>query len=701
MKQIEQNYRSGALRLIDAPVPRAGRGRNLVATRVSLISAGTEKQIIDLAKTSLAGKAMARPDLVRKTLQKVKQEGLFPTMRKVFAKLDTPIPLGYSLAGVVVEGGEGGGGYNAGDRIACAGAGVANHAEYNVVPKNLAVRIPDGVTDEDASFVTLGAIALQGVRVTNPLLGERVVVLGLGLIGQLTVQLLKANGCRVLGFDPDPGRAALAVEMGADRAVSSGLADAVLGFTDNIGADAVVVTASTKSSDPLNQAAEISRMKGRVVMVGLTGMNIDREPFYKRELDLRLSMSYGPGRYDPAYELEGHDYPIAYVRWTEQRNMEAFLELVEAGSITPSRLVTHRFAIADAEAAYAMMDGDEPYLAILLDYDEKPPVIARAVAMNAGAVRGGRGSGFVGFGNYAASVLLPALKKAGETRLTMVATSSGMSAHNAAERHGFAHAATDPAALFDDADTDCVFIVTRHDSHAAYASAALAAGKHVFVEKPLAMSVEELDRVADAARASGTVLTVGFNRRFAPMIVSAREALASGGGPLVMQYRVNAGFIPGDSWVHGTEGGGRIVGEVCHFVDALSALCGADPVAVEGVSPVGIDDSLTAILRFADGSVGTIVYSSLGDPSVPKEQIEAFGRGVVVRIDDFRKLSITRGGRTQNTTASTQDKGQAALVAAFLAAARHGAPAPIALDTLLAVSRATLTLAGRGDEQPR
>ncbi len=326
MKQVEQSYRTGVLRVVDVPVPLPGRGKNLVATTISLISAGTEKQIMDLAKSSLAGKAAARPDLVRKTLQKVKNEGLIPTAQKVFAKLDTPIPLGYSLAGRVVAAGGDAGGFAEGDRIACAGASVANHAEYNAVPKNLSVRIPEGVSDEDASFVTLGAIALQGVRIAQPTLGERVVVMGLGLIGQITVQLLKANGCRVIGFDPNPARAALALEMGADMAVSAALPEAVSGFTEGHGADAVIVTASSKSSDPANQAAEISRMKGRVVIVGLVGMALDREPFYKRELDLRLSMSYGPGRYDPAYEQDGHDYPLPFVRWTEQRNMQAFLD---------------------------------------------------------------------------------------------------------------------------------------------------------------------------------------------------------------------------------------------------------------------------------------------------------------------------------------------------------------------------------------
>jgi predicted dehydrogenase/threonine dehydrogenase-like Zn-dependent dehydrogenase len=694
VKQVEQNYRSGVLRLIEAPVPRSGRGRNLVATRVSLISAGTEKQIIDLARSSLAGKAMARPDLVRKTLQKVRNEGLLPTVQKVFAKLDTPIPLGYSLAGTVVEAGAEAGGYAVGDRIACAGAAVANHAEYNAVPKNLSVRIPAGVCDEAASFVTLGAIALQGVRVANPTLGERVVVMGLGLIGQLTVQLLKANGCRVLGFDPNPGRAKLALEMGADVAVSDALDEAVRGFTEGYGADAVIVTASSKSSAPPNQAAEISRMKGRVVMVGLTGMEIDREPFYKRELDLRLSMSYGPGRHDPAYELEGHDYPLAYVRWTEQRNMQAFLELVAEGRVTPLRLVTHRFPIAEAEAAYKLMDTDEPFLAILLTYPDTPAPIARSIPVNASTAATGRGTAFIGFGNYAKSVLVPALKKASKERLTTVVTSTGLSAHDAAQREGFANAATDPQAVLDDADTDCVFIATRHDSHASLAAAALRAGKHVFVEKPLALDHDQLADVVAAAEGAPGVLTVGFNRRFAPMMIAAKAAIASRAGPLAMHYRVNAGYVPGDSWLHGAQGGGRIVGEACHFVDALTFLAGGPPISVSAFRPEGIDDTVSAVLRFADGSTGTILYSSLGDSTLPKEYLEIFASGTVVRLDDFRKLHITTGGKTTTQSASAQDKGQAGLVKAFYAAARDGAPPPIPLDELVAVSEATLDIAG-------
>jgi predicted dehydrogenase/threonine dehydrogenase-like Zn-dependent dehydrogenase len=650
---------------------------------------------MDLAKSSLAGKAMARPDLVRKSLAKMKREGIISTVQKIVAKLDSPIPLGYSLAGRVVEAGPEAGGFSPGDRIACAGAGVANHAEFNVVPKNLSVPIPANVSDEDASFVTLGAIALQGVRIAQPTLGESAIVMGLGLIGQLTVQLLKANGCRVLGYDPNPARAKLAMEIGADLAVSEGLETAAASFSGQIGADFVVVTASSKSSTPTNEAATLCRMKGRVVVVGLVGMDLDRDSFYKRELDLRLSMSYGPGRYDPAYELEGHDYPLPYVRWTEQRNMQAFLELVGAGKVTPSKLVTHRFAIAEAEKAYALMETKEDYLAILLTYSPDTAKVERKVSVSPLAPIKDRalGIGFVGFGNYAKSVLFPAVKKAKGHRLTMVATATGLSARNAAETYGFSTAATDPSALFADSDTDCIFIATRHGSHAQLTIDALQAGKHVFVEKPLALTHDDLDKIEQAAQSSSSHLTVGFNRRFAPMTRRAREAIRAAGGAVTMQYRINAGAVPPDSWLNGSDGGGRIAGEVCHFVDTLCYLAGSLPVAVEAMQPQGVTDSVAAILRFADGSVGTILYTSLGDPAVPKEQIEAFANGIVIQIDDFSAYRQFGRGKSVKSTAS-QNKGQVELVEAFLVAIKSGSAAPIPLEELLAVSRTTLEIAG-------
>ncbi|EJW11546.1 Sorbitol dehydrogenase [Rhodovulum sp. PH10] len=636
---------------------------------------------------------MARPDLVRRVIRNARRDGLQPTFEKVFAKLDTPIPLGYSLAGEVVEIGHGVSGLAVGDRVACAGAGMANHAEINAVPKNLTVRIPDGVGDEDASFVTLGAIALQGVRQAAPTLGEGIVVMGLGLIGLLTVQLLKANGCRVLGFDPNPERVALARALGADTAISDGLREAALGFSAGYGADGVIVTASTKSSEPLNLAAEISRTKGRIVVVGLVGMTIDREPFYKRELELKLSMSYGPGRHDPAYELAGNDYPLPYVRWTEQRNMFAFLGLIADGRVTPSRLVTHRFPIHAAEQAYAAMERGDAHLAMLLSYPgskarNEPSVITRPLKR---PVRSGLRIGFVGFGNYAKGVLLPAVKKCSGVSLAAVATSTGISAGHAGSKHGFHTVGTDPAAITRGEDVDAVFIATRHNSHARYVIDALNAGKHVFCEKPLAMDDEQLDAVLAAARASTAVLTVGFNRRMAPLLLQAKAALSPCSGPVVMLYRVNAGAIPGDSWIQREEGGGRIVGEVCHFIDAMVALNGSLPLEVSAVAARGLDDAVSILIRFANGSTGAIVYSSLGDPAVSKEQIEVFAAGCVVQIDDFFRMIVTKAGR-QTVTKASQDKGQVSLVKAFLDAAKGKGAAPIPLVELEAVTRATFAI---------
>jgi len=622
----------------------------------------------------------------------VKREGLKPTVEKVFAKLDTPIPLGYSISGEVLEVGRSVAGFRVGDRVACAGAGFANHAEINAVPKNLAARIPDKVDDEDASFVTLGAIALQGVRQAQATLGETVVVMGLGLIGLLTVQLLKASGCRVLGFDPDPDRAALAMALGADLSSSDSFLDAVQSFTQGHGADAVVLTASTKSSEPLNLAAEASRVKGRVVVVGLVGMNIDREAFYRRELDLRLSMSYGPGRHDPSYELEGHDYPLPYVRWTEQRNMEAFLTLVAEGKVTPKALVTHRFSIEQAMGAYEMMDTGVPHLAVTLGYPKSAHVEGETQTAKAPfRDRHVNSIGFIGFGNYAKSVLLPAFRKIDGVALAGVATATGLSAAHAAKKHGFARAMTDARELLQDPSVDTIVVATRHDTHALYAMEALKAGKHVFVEKPLALSCEELDAVAEVATHAPGVLAVGFNRRFAPLMVEARRALEPRVSPLVMLYRINAGAIPADSWIQRAEGGGRVLGEMCHFVDALAFLCGAAPVDVQAVAARDHDDAVSALIRFADGSTGAIVYSSLGDPSVPKEYVEVFAPGAVVRLLDFTSLEITRGGRTTRSKGA-QDKGQKALAAAFIAATRGDGPPPFALDELVAVSEATLLI---------
>jgi predicted dehydrogenase/threonine dehydrogenase-like Zn-dependent dehydrogenase len=692
VKQLVQSYRTGELKVTDVPAPRVTSGCVLVGTRVSLISSGTEKQLMDLAKASLAGKAMARPDLVRRVMGSLRREGVRTTIEKVIAKLDTPIPLGYSIAGEVIEVGRNISGFAVGDRVACGGASLANHAEINAVPKNLTVPIPAGVDDEDASFVTLGAIALQGLRQAAPTLGEGIVVMGLGLIGLLTVQLLKANGCRVLGFDPNPERAALARALGADLVVSSDLGTAVAGFTGGQGADVVIITAATKSNEPINKAAEVSRLKGRIVVVGMVGMTIDREIFYKRELELKLSMSYGPGRHDPEYEQEGHDYPLPYVRWTERRNMEAFLALIAEGKVTPKRLITHRFAIAKAEQAYQLMERGEPHLAMLLTYPEGiAPKLERRIERGKIASTSSGGVAFIGLGNYAKGVLLPAFQKVGGVKLTAVVTATGMSAGHAGERYGFPTIATNASAALSDPNTDIVVIATPHDTHAELACAALCAGKHVFCEKPLALDAKGLDNVETAARGAPGILSVGFNRRFAPLLVKAKAALVPRSGPLVMLYRVNAGTVPQDNWIQRGEGGSRIIGEVCHFIDALTFLAGSLPIEAQAVAARGHDDAISILIRLADGSTGTIIYSSLGDAAVAKEYIEIFAAGRVIQLNDFRRLNVTIAGRS-TTTRCAQDKGQHALVAAFLGATRGERDAPIPLLELKTVTETTFAI---------
>jgi predicted dehydrogenase/threonine dehydrogenase-like Zn-dependent dehydrogenase len=693
MKQVEQNYRSGKLRVVDVPAPGAGSGRLLIATSVSLISSGTERQIIDLAKASLAGKAMARPDLVRQVLRNAQRNGVRATAEKVLAKLEQSIPLGYSMVGRVLEVGRGVDGFAPGNRVACAGAGLANHAEVNSVPKNLCVLVPEGVSDEQASFVTLGAIALQGVRQAQLTLGERVVVIGLGLIGLLTVQLLKANGCRVLGFDPNTERVALARDLGADIAISDGLEAAVANFTGHIGADAVIVTASSSSSDALNIAGEISRMKGRIVVVGLVGMDLNRDTFYKRELELKLSLSYGPGRHDPNYEMSGHDYPLPYVRWTEQRNMEAFLQLIAEAKVTPEKLVTHRFDIASATDAYDLMGSATPHLAMLLGYprsleQSSARIVAREAKPTASNVLR---LGFIGLGNYAQSTLLPAVSKVKGVTLTHVATATGLSAGSAGEKYGFTTVTTDADAVINAEDVDVVFIATRHDSHADFAARALAAGKHVFVEKPLALDIDELDQVTSEARLASGQLMAGFNRRFAPMIVTTRALLDETFGPKILLYRVNAGSIPKDNWIQGSEGGGRIIGEVCHFVDTLTFLTGSQPIAVQATTLQGYRDSFSAIITFSDGSVGTIIYTSLGNSRVGKEYMEVFAADTVVQLDNFSRLTITRGGKRKVFRAA-EDKGQTAMTRTFLEAVRQGCGSPIQLSELVAVTETTFAI---------
>ncbi len=701
MKQVLQHVRSGELEIVEVPEPTCRWGGLLVRNEASLISAGTERMVIEFAGKSLLGKARERPDLVRQVVDKVRKDGLGPTMATVKSRLDQPIALGYSCAGVVEQVGRGAEGFSVGDRVACAGMGYASHADVVWVPKNLVTRVPDGVSIQDAAYVTVGAIALQGVRIAEARLGECIAVIGLGLLGQITVQILKANGCRVIGIDLDPEKVELAKRLGADAAMVRGpeTVAAVERFSGGFGADAVIVTAAADSNDPIELAGELCRDRGIVSMVGAVRMDIPRKVFFEKELQLRLSRSYGPGRYDPAYEEGGADYPIGYVRWTEGRNMEEFLRLVSTGQVTPSRMTTHDFPIQDAERAYQIVTGEkrEPFLGILLSYPvrearERITFQTLRPPQRSGKVR----VGFIGAGQFARSVLLPRLSSGGEAEMVGVATATGVSGRATADKFGFQYCTTDMERLLGDPSVEAVFIATRHASHARLAARALAAGKSVFVEKPLAIDEEGLQEVLDALSTSGGLLTVGFNRRFSPLVTEIRDALRDA-GPLSLTYRINSGDIPADSWIHdAAEGGGRIIGEVCHFVDLLDHIVGARPIEVFAYGLGGmtapLHDTVTIVLRYPDGSIGNINYFSTGDRSHPKEQLEVFGGGGIAILDDFRRLLVTRGGKKKQTRRISQDKGFDQEIAGFLAAVRGAAPPPIALESLVATTRACFAI---------
>jgi predicted dehydrogenase/threonine dehydrogenase-like Zn-dependent dehydrogenase len=693
MQQVQQNYRSGELSLVDVPVPALRPGGVLVATACSLISAGTERSTVATARMGLLGKARSRPDLVRQVVRVARREGLLETYRMVRNRLDTPLPLGYSSAGYVAAVAEGALGLRPGDRVACAGAGYASHAEVAFVPRNLAAKVPDGVPLEDAAYATVGAIALQGVRRAGVSLGDKVAVIGLGLIGQLTVQILKAAGCKVLAIDLARDLVDLARRSGADLALAR--ADdperAALELGDGHGVDAAIVTASTKESDPVDLAGALCRERGRVVIVGNVRLDVPRELYYRKELDLVLSRSYGPGRYDPSYEEGGIDYPLPYVRWTEQRNLEAFLGLLADDRLDTRLLTTHTFPIADAGKAYALVTGDAPgrSVGILLRYGDAER-IATTIALPPPLEPRGEAPGisFVGAGSFAQGFLLPNLRGSrlrsqgfgGQVGgLRYVVANDGLRARAAQGKFGFDAAATDPAAAIGDPATRAVVIATRHDSHADLACRALAAGKHVFVEKPLAVTREQLDAVRRAAAAAPGRLMVGFNRRFAPAAAAARDALSGRQGPLLVHYRVNAGPLPRGHWLGDPAQGGRLVGEACHFVDFVLFLTG------ERIRRVFASGDVAIALDLSGGSSATIHYTDAGDRATPKEWVEAIGGGRVVRIDDFRK--VTRNGRT---IAKGKGRGHAEEMQALLDAVRAGAPLPGDVEAALEVTEAML-----------
>jgi len=701
MKQVLQNRKTGRPFVGEVPVPALQRGRVLVRTVASLISAGTERMAVEMVSKGLVNEARQRPDLVKAVVSKVKSDGLLNTFASVRDKMAASTTLGYSAAGVVTAVAEDVAEFQVGDRVACAGVGFASHAEVLSVPRNLCVHLPADVGFDEGAFGTLGAIALQGVRLAEPTLGESIVVIGLGLVGQLTVQLLKANGCRVFGLDLDAQRVNLAIELGADAAAVSNddAAKQIDTWTGRRGADAVLVTAATDSNQPVELAAKISRVKGRVVVVGMTGLDIPRQPFYMRELSLTISMSYGPGRYDPDYEERGNDYPFGYVRWTEKRNIEAFLELINSGRVSLNKLISHRFPIGQAERAYQLISGNvsEPYLGVVLNYDSASPVATR-VALRSSETRSDSAItlGVIGAGGYVPAMLLPHFKTAG-VNFKSIATASGVSAHDVGKRFGFRYAVSNAEEVLDDADINLVVVGTRHDLHAELAQKALLANKHVFVEKPLAVNDEELDSVLNAAAASSGLLMVGFNRRFSPLALQAREFFADRSGPLSIAYRVNAGRVPKEHWLQDEQQGGRIVGEVCHFIDFMTFLTGAKPLSVfaEAVSAKSdkiVDaDSVFITLKFEDGSNGTIAYLAEGDPALAKERVEIFGESRSLLLDDYRSAIMYRDGREKQATLKAQDKGQKDQVKAVCTAVLSG-DAPIRLEHLASTTRTTFRI---------
>lgn len=706
MKQVIENYKTGELKLEEVPIPAIRPGGVLVQNAHSVISVGTERQSIENARKSLIGKAKARPEETKQVIRLAKQQGLLNAYRMAMNRLNAPAPLGYSSAGVVIEVGQRVNEFEVGDRVACGGAGYANHAEVVFVPKNLCVKVPDNVSLDHAAFTTLGAIAMQGFRQTDVNIGENVAVVGLGLIGQLTVQIAKASGCNVLGIDIDSDKADLAKELGVDMAAVRGedniksIADS---FTQGIGVDAVIITAATLSNDPFLLAPEIIRDRGKVVLVGVAKLDFPRRPYYRKELTLSISRSYGPGRYDENYEEKGIDYPIGYVRWTEKRNMNAFLQLLSRGRISLNLLITHRFKMEDALNAYDVVLGrkKEKYLGLLLEYDmqkaEKPDVkiVLKPLAANSKS-RTAVTVGFIGAGHFATGILLPQLKKMPSLDLRGVATASGLSARNVAQKYGFKYCTSDYKEILNDPQIDTVFVATRHDLHAQLIIESLQAGKAVFAEKPLALNQEELNKTIEtynylAANHPFPKLMLGFNRRFAPLTEKVKEFFEGRTKPLAIVYRINAGFVSKDHWTQDPEeGGGRIIGEVCHFVDLIQYLSESEPIRVFGEAIA--NDTLNINLKLKDGSIGSVSYLANGDTSYPKERIEIFGEGSVVVIDDFKTASFTREARTKRMRQIHQSKGHKEELEAFVEATKTNQRMPIKFEEIITATLATFKI---------
>lgn len=712
MKQVLQDLKAGGTEVAEIPAPIGAPGELLIATTRTLVSSGTERMLVDFGKANLLDKARQQPDKVRQVLDKVRTDGLRPTIKAVRSKLDQPLPMGYCNVGRILQVGRDVEGFAVGDLVASNG----KHAEIVAVPANLCAPVPPRVSEDAASFTVIGAIALQGIRLIQPTLGEAFAVTGLGLIGLMTVQLLKAHGCRVLGIDFDSEKCALARKFGAETVDLSNGEDPIaagLAFSRGRGMDGVIITASTKSNEPVHQAATMCRKRGRIVLVGVVGLELSRADFYEKELTFQVSCSYGPGRYDPNFEEKGHDYPVGFVRWTEQRNFEAVLDMLSDGRLEVESLISHRFEINNAEAAYDLIAENAPSLGIVIDYPRAAEFladsakVARRVTVSTPEARvrkGGARIGFVGAGNYATQVLVPAFAKT-TASLVSIASGAGVSSVHVARKLGIESACTDAHALIDSPDIDTVVVTTRHDSHAEFVRAALERGKHVFCEKPLTRTRDELLEVeAVYMRSGGGVdtspcLMVGFNRRFAPHVVRIKSLLRAGSEPPAFIMTVNAGAVPKDTWIQDPAvGGGRLVGEACHFIDLLRFLAGAPISDVAGFKLGRSADQVTSdkasfTLAFENGAVGTVHYLANGSKSFPKERLEVFAGGGILQLDNFRRLRGYGWAGFSKMDLGSQDKGQAACVASFVAAIEDGLEAPIPAHEIFEVAHRTFDVA--------
>ena len=698
MKQLLQNIKTGKSTIEEVPVPMPQEGQALVKVEASLVSAGTERMVVEFAEKSLVGKARSRPDLVKQVLDKARREGLLSTARAAFNRLDQPMALGYSSAGRIVKLGKNMQGFRVGQRVACAGGGFAVHAEYNVVPRNLLTPLPKNVDFESAAFTTLGAIALHGFRLAEPQIGENVAIIGMGLLGLLSAQIAGAAGCNVLGIDIDPARLALASSLGLQAVSRKQAVDTASAFASNRGFDVILICADTSSNDPVELAGVIARDRGRVVATGAVGLTIPRKIYYEKEISFINSRSYGPGRYDANYEENGQDYPLGYIRWTEGRNFEAVVDLMSKGKLKVQPLVTHRFPIEHGVKAYEVITGKTKgeFLGVLLTYPADKQKEESKITFPSIENRKSKtiNLGVLGAGLFANAVLLPSIKKASEIEFIGIASSGGLHAQHSGKKFGFKYVASDEDEIINDSNINTVAIITRHDSHGNLVIKALKAGKHVFVEKPLTMTPEQLKKVEKQLRSTNQgLLTVGFNRRFAPLTQKLHASLRDRSEPLHAHYRINAGYIPLSHWTQNPEiGGGRIIGEACHFIDFITFLVGDSPISVSAYALPDNgkyrEDNVSMTFTFPDGSIGVVDYLANGDKSVPKERIEVFCGGQVSVLDDFVSLETVRDGR-KNVEKSIQDKGWVNEWKAFAESIRESGEPPIPYDQLIGVTRST------------